>query len=238
MKNVIRILVMLMVAMSVIDNTALASDSHHRGARAVTMWWVIFNDPDKCVGNPGGDAKCSSVDVFGEAFLETIANGAPDPSLIAPNLDSKLAVLYATGGKTSASGRIRLAASIYRGTPDSRMTLPAGADPMGFGRGLESENAEIHLVIRDHGRANRRDLLPQITNFLDPYCSDPNLLYFAGKNICADVQFAIFAAHESGTDDVYAFAKSTRPLRRAYATLLRDGDIVRAVVNTRLGATH
>ena len=237
MRNVIKILVLLCAAISPIDNKAFAGNEHEGGPRAVTMWWVIFNAPEHCIGNPGGDAKCNSVDVFGEPFLASVANGTPDPSLIAPNMATKPGVLFATGDKTGGRGGVRLTASLYRNVADNHLALPPGVDPMGFGRGLESDTAEVHLVIRDHGRANRSDLLPQITNFLDPYCSDPNLLYFAGDNICADTQFAIFGPTQSGTHDVYAFADVSRPVRRARATLLRDGDSIRAVVKTRLGGS-
>ena len=236
MKKIISIIVLLAAVLAATNQGAMASENQG-GRHAVTLWWVIFNKPENCVGNPGGGAHCSSVDVFGAAFLESVANGAPDPSLIAPNLDAELGVLYATGDVTNARGKTWLVASTYKVTDNTPLALPPGADPMGFGRGLENENAEIHLVIRDHGRVNREGRIAQITNFLDPYCSDPNLLYFAGDNLCADEQFAIFAPGESGDHAVYAFADPASPIRRAKATLLRDGDVVRAVVKTRIDTT-
>ena len=65
--------------------------------------------------------------------------------------------------------------------------------------------------LKKHGvRARGDDMIPQITAFLDPFCSDPNLLYFAGPNICQDVQFAVFAPTESGKDVVRSFATAHR----------------------------
>jgi len=234
MKHAILALMLAALGTPLTADAGEGSWKHYSRPNAVTVWWVIFNDPNQCYGNPSPDANCTSLDVFGQAFLESIQNGAPDPALIAPNLAAEPAVLYATGGVTDWRGRVRLTASIYSGPKGTQLELPPGADPMGFGRGLENPMAEIHLVVRDHGRAKRRDLLPQITNFLDPYCSDPNLLYFAGPNTCADTHFAVFGPRESGARDVLAFADPSKPVRGAQAYLLRDGDVVRTVIETRI----
>ena len=234
MKRRIATIAINVFAALILCHGATAVDYNDGARRAVTLWWVIFNNPDACVANPGGLEQCGSVDVFGAAFLESIANGAPDPSLIAPNPDVDLAVIYGTGGKSNMNGRVRLAAALYKTETGQPLNLPPSVDPMGGKRGLENPNAEIHLIIRDHGmRARGDNMIPQITAFLDPYCSDPNLLYFAGPNICQDVQFAVFAPTESGKDVVRSFADGA-PVHKGKAFLLRDGDSVRAVVDTRL----
>lgn len=233
MKNAVLSLVLLAISTAALADPDRNSRPRNNTAKAVTVWWVIFNAPENCYGSPDPDANCTSLDVFGAEFLESMQNGSPNPALIAPNLASKPAVLYATGNTTDTKGRVRLAASIYKAPEGTPFALPSGVDPMGFGRGYENEGAEFHLVIRDHGKKKNRDLLPQITNFLDPYCSDPNLLYFSGRNLCVDTHFAVFGPQESGEDAVYAFA-DMQPVRRAKATLLRDGDVVRAVIDTRI----
>ena len=225
----------LVVAATGLARTAVA-DETTVAARALTLWWVIFNEPDNCVTNPGAVEQCGEVDVFGQPFLDSIANGTPDPTLIAPNVDAGLAVIYATGGRTSRTGRIRLVASVYRSAVGEALNLagPSLVDPMGLGRAFDQTDAEVHLVVRDHGEAVDDDLSTQILNFLEPYCSDPNLGWFAGKRTCADVQFAVFGPGESGTDAVYAFGDPATPLRRATATLVRNGDMLQAIVETRV----
>ena len=212
-----------------------AAHAGHRVQNAVTLWWVIFNNPDACVANPGGAEQCGSVDVFGAPFLESVANGTPDPSLIAPNTDAGLAVIYATGGVTSYSGYVRLTASIYRSAPGGlNLAGSTIVDPMGLGRAFENPDAEIHLVVRDHGARVPGGVIEQTGSFLDPYCSDPNLLYFAGDNLCADRQFAVFGPGESGADDVWNFGNPNTKQRGAKAILFRNGDMVQAVVRTRV----
>ncbi len=72
-----------------------------------------------------------------------------------------------------------------------------------------------------------------MANFLDPYCSDPTLLWFEGDNLCADVQFAVFAPDEAGEDALLEVATG-EPVRGARAILTRNGDAIQAVVETRL----
>ena len=228
-KKLVLAIVLCSVASSVHADVYDRSEVH-----AITMWWVIFNAPEYCYGNTDFVANCTSADVFGTAFLDSVANGAPDPTLIAPNMDAKIGVLYATGGITGGRGRIALTASLYKTEAGQSMQLPPGVDPMGFGVGYENDDAEIHLVVRDHGEPNPRDPLVQITNFLDPYCSDPNLGYLQGPNLCSDVQFAIYGPGETGSDMMHAFANPLPPVRGARAHLSRDGDVIRAVVRTRI----
>lgn len=235
MRKLIQCFFIPLLAAALLGTEANADDDR-RGPGAVTLWWVIFNNPDACIAAPGTAEQCGSVDIFGSAYLDSVANGSPDPSLIAPNLESELAVLYATGAKTNRNGRVRMAASIYRSAPGGGLDLtgPNVVDPLGFGRAFENPQAEVHLVVRDHGRKVRGGLITQITNFLEPYCSDPNLLYFAGDNLCADVQFAVFGPTESGEDAVFEFGDPPQMVHRGNAHLYRNNDMLVAVVETRV----
>jgi len=233
----------LLMAASVLGANAHAGGydyGKHFGPRAVTLWWVIFNNPDACTANPGAPEQCGAVDIFGAPYLDSVANGSPDPSLIAPNHASGVAVIYATGAKTNYWGKVRLTASIYRSEAGGGLDLsgPNSVDPLGLGRAFENTDAEVHLVVRDHGHRVRGGLLTQITNFLEPYCSDPNLLYFSGDNLCADVQFAVFAPGESGKDDVFAFGNPPSKQRRSSAHLFRQGDMLQAVIETRIRSAN
>lgn len=235
MRNIIASALFAMMALSGYASMAQA-DGDTGGRQTATLWWVIFNHPEHCVTNPGGPERCGAIDIFGQAYLESVAQGAPDPGLIRPNLASGVGVLYASGDSSTRRGKLRFVTSIYRSAPGGQLDLSASptlVDPMGLGTGLENPDAEVHLVVRTHGRLVRDGEFAQITGFLEPYCSDPNLLFFSGANICADVQFAVFAPGEAGERPVFAFGEPPRRVRGASAQLVRNGDALQAVVTTR-----
>lgn len=224
----------LAIGMVGIATTALADERRHH-PHAATLWWVIFNNPDACIANPGAAEQCGTVDVFGAAFLESVAAGSPNPALIQINADAQVGVLYATGSTTDArNGRIRLAASIYRTTAEPLQLMGNQViDPMQTGNGFWSIDAEIHLVVRDHGRVRRDGLIAQVTNFLEPYCSDPLLMFEGGRNRCQDIQAAIFAPGETGQDGMYRLDNGLF-LSNSSAHLFRQGDAVQAIVETKI----
>lgn len=206
---------------------------HH--PHAVTMWWVIFNNPGACLANPGGVEKCGAVDLFGQDYLDSVAAGNPDAGLIMVNTPAGVSVIYATGGVTDArNGRILLAASIYR-SPQEFLMLDGAqiVDPLATGLGLINMAAEIHLVVRDHGRARREGFVTQVSNFLEPFCSDPLLGYEGGRNLCVDVQAAVYAPDEDGLDEVVDLSNG-RALSFAQAHLFRQGDVVQAILKTHI----
>lgn len=108
-----------------LNTTELAADAPY------TMWWVGFNPDNPCV------AACN-------------CNG----NLLRPDLDS---VFYATGAMSDGLGSATFSANVAYGE------LPAGIDQIpdfddgaggtiSFGAPL-AEGAEIHPVIRAHGKA-------------------------------------------------------------------------------------
>lgn len=219
-----------------IANARQASDNPPGvGIRTATLWWVVFNQPDACITHPGEVEQCGEVDIYGQAYLDSVAAGAPDPTLIVPNTDAELAVIYATGAKSNWNGHLRLTASIYRSTSALDLSGPNVVDPLGLGVAFTNPQAEIHLIVWEHGAAIPGELITQTLNFLEPFCSDPNLGFIGGDNICRDTQFAIFAPSESGQDSVFAFSSPREPLRDAKAILVRNGDMIQAIVETRLG---
>lgn len=229
----------LLGALAFASQGALADHHDNPGfSRAITVWWVIFNNPDACTENPGAAEQCGPTDIFGPAYVESLENGTPDPALIDPNLAAEIAVVFATGGTTTTRGGIRLVGAIYRSAAGAGLDLGSGniVDPMGFGRGYENPQAEVHLVVRDHGKAHpvRTELRHQILNFLEPYCSDPNLDYFAGPNVCRDAQFAQFAPGETGGDAVFEFHDPSHAVHGARAYLERNGDMMQFIIETRV----
>ncbi len=231
MKKIISILIIAVLGLAAAEPSQADG---WRSPHAVTLWWVIFNNPEQCTFNPTGEEKCGSVDVFGQPYLDSIAAGHPDPTLIAPNLDSGVAVIFATGSPTKRGGRVRLVASIYRTAPVVDIGAETIIDPLGLGRALDNPDAEIHLIVRDHGDVFWPDVDAQILNFLDPYCVDPLLGVGEGPNVCADAQVAVFGRGQEGKKDVISLAPEGGPVRRASATLIRNGDAVQAFVDTRL----
>lgn len=212
---------------------ALADDRRH-APHAATLWWVIFNEPDACVASPGAAEQCGAVDIFGADYLASVAAGDPNPALISVNTAAGVAVIHATGAVSDPrNGRIRFVASIYRNSGALDLSGAQVIDPLAQGRTFENRDAEIHLVVRDHGRVDRDNRVAQVTNFLEPSCSDPTLLYEAGPRLCQDIQAAVFAPGETGQDAVIRL-RDGQLLSNAAAFLFRQGDAVQVVLETRI----
>lgn len=224
----------LLIAFTLVLGPNAEADYNRYHPHAVTLWWVIFNQPDVCLTDPGAVEQCGAMDVFGQAYLDSIAAGDPNPALIQPNTAAGLSVLYATGGVTNPSnGKIQLAASIYRTQHSLLLVGDRIVDPLGLQGGFTSDTPEVHLVVRDHGRALPEALIEQTTGFLDPFCSDPLLLVDGGRNVCRDVQFAVFAPGEAGREAVLRFTDD-QPEPGAAAYLFRQSDVMQAVIETRI----
>lgn len=122
---------------------------------AYTVWWIIFNNPEKCE-NPGGPngALCNAPD---------LGNPAVNAS-----------VTWATGRVSDAFGFASFDAHLIR---DAGRTSDDG-----FGPGLVSKRAEIHLVYLSHGpAAGIADLQAALTGFstCGPECIDTAFSVFA-----------------------------------------------------------
>lgn len=208
-----------------LSNAAIADKPH-----AVTVWWAIFNSPENCITNPDGPIRCGGLDVFGAVFLDSVAAGMPDPSLISSNTAAKIAVIYATGSVTDHQGKINVVGSIYRGdTSANLLDLGSGSiiDPLGLGETFTNPDAEVNIVIRDHGDAVDGDSIAQITNYIDPYC------FPVTENICRDAQVAFFGSTESGAKNLLNLSDRTI-LENSTVTLNRNGDQLTVIVQTKL----
>ena len=98
---------------------------------AITLWWVIFNEPENCVTA----YECNVIDVIGPAF-----GGNAD--------GSKVSVPYATGGVVADDGTLKLRARQPLGPADGSANTYFGDPDYGL---LDPLHAEVHLVVRDHG---------------------------------------------------------------------------------------
>ena len=140
---------------------------------AVTVWWVIFNNPSACSTAPGEDTACGSGDLANE--------------------DAEPAAIWAAGGISSEQGKLHLTAGLYR-TADPLQNLDAEIDFKGLQRGWTSPEAEIHLFVRSHGQAITEDdgYLEQISNFNDDF-----------GGCCENQQAAPYAPNEGGQKTLY-----------------------------------
>jgi hypothetical protein len=141
---------------------------------AVTMWYVVFNDPDRCSGEGCGEDDVFNLDADGK-FIDN-ADGSPPMNMDAIK-DIGISVLRADGLIIDADGRAQ-----FRGH------LPVGdkAEAV-FGPGLlDAQRAEVHAVVRSHmqaipGQANA------MVNSMNGGCDEtwPNAP-------CTDLQYAVF----------------------------------------------
>lgn len=119
-----------------------------------TLWWVIWNNPNQCIG--GGPC------------------GLPD----FPNAENvQVELLYASGVVAGKSGKATFSAHLKEGDVEGSVNdlfnLP------GYG-GLQIGNqngAEVHMVIRSHGPGIPGEIGEQITTYLGG-CNPDNGLGF------------------------------------------------------------
>lgn len=212
---------------------------NHLPPMAHTVWWVIYNQPDKCITSPNTDVKCGLPDVFGLAFLESIASaGGPDPSLIAPNPEAEIGVIYGSGGISDAYGNLNVVMSLWK-TADP-LSSDGVVDPLGLAKGWTNTNAEIHIDVRSHGEAIFEDnaYLQQITYILDDYCIDPLLLWEGDKyegNVCTGIQAAASLPGDSGDAIPLSWISSGEDVSGGHVSFTRRGDDnLQAVIETNI----
>lgn len=139
------------------------------GGDAVTVWWVIFNHPEKCTAGVA-PLRCGEADLFNPEVAASVQN--------------------AGGHIVGRSGNYGLGSHLAEGDTSEcafGSFLCAGL--------IDAREADIHLVVRSHGPALAEFLPGQIDSFgvgcanLDAFGLPP-----MGPNTCADLQFA---AHET-----------------------------------------
>jgi hypothetical protein len=150
-------------------------DHHH----VMTLWWVIFNNPEYCQGE-----ACGEADLF---------DGPDGPTNVQPSC------IYADGSIVGGNGHARFQDRLKVGeTRDSCIDFFVDLDPDLEGRdyGLQNpEGAEIHLVVRSHGplipglvKDQRSTFAGGCEYFLPPGREDLQ------EGQCSDLQFAVFPA--------------------------------------------
>lgn len=111
---------------------------------AVTVWWVVFNNPAACIGGHFG-FHCGPAD---------LSRAVAQPS-----------VLYAAGHLIGGSGTGDYGARLKTGDTSGALFGAGLTNPTG---------ADIHLVVRDHGPKDASLMPDQIHSFgvCNPTCTD------------------------------------------------------------------
>jgi len=124
---------------------------------AYTLWWVIWNKPQNCIGYP---APCGDLDF---AIADQV----------------EVEVLYATGHVVGNSGIGNFSAHINENDDTGSVNALFGL-PL-FGGLNDAETAEVHMVLRSHGPAVPGLVNEQIggylggcTTFFPPFTEIPD----------------------------------------------------------------
>lgn len=140
---------------------------------AVTIWWVVFDEPTMC------SDECGEDDIFNlDADGEFILNADGSPPVNGAGVEAaQITVIRADGHVIDEGGAAQFS---------SRLPIGDVSEAL-FGGGLKNPlSAEIHLVVRTHG--------PAIPGKVDSMLYDVNGgCEGAFPNPpCSDVQFAVF----------------------------------------------
>lgn len=130
--------------------TATVRTRELAAGHAVTLWWVVFNDPSNC-----NDSSESLGSQCGPADLPPF--GGDDSAVTS--------LLYAAGHVVGDTGDATFAARLRVGDDSAATWGPGLIDPAG---------AEIHLVVRDHGEKRPGETDDAIRSFgaCNPQCDD------------------------------------------------------------------
>jgi hypothetical protein len=131
---------------------------------AVTLWWVVFNNPGGCT-NPG---FCGTVDAdFTEAGI----------------IAAQIGLGNATGNVVKSNGTLEFGGILRQGSSDDHERI-FGA---GFGDHVltaDPDYAEVHIVAQTHGQGRGGKKLREQLTYLEANCTPS----------CKDVQFAVHPA--------------------------------------------
>jgi hypothetical protein len=109
--------------------------------QAITLWFIVFNNPAACASNPCGGADFTNPAVQADA-------------------------LWATGHNVGGSGRGGFGAHLRVGDASGSALIEMGQPDAAVGL-LDPMNAEVHLLLHSHGPAlSGQALKAQLTSFL------------------------------------------------------------------------
>lgn len=134
---------------------------------AMTLWWVVWNNPAGCTGGACGDDEFD--DPTGQALA---AAGA--------------AVGNASGNVVKSDGTIEFGATLHVGMndPSHEVIFNDQFDPNGSMLTGEPDDVEFHVVLQTHGQARGGKKLSEQLSNLEANCTPS----------CQDLQFALHFA--------------------------------------------
>lgn len=146
-------------------------------AGAYTMWWIVWNTPEGCF----------------------IAYACNEPDLFNPN--AGLAIGYAGGTLVNNNGDLSITAHLNEGETLTRFPYPefsAIGVQLTETTLVDTDHAEIHLVVRSHGPAIAGLISTATSTFngacvYDPPINGSEPAYGTpGPNSCFDPYFSVF----------------------------------------------
>lgn len=142
---------------------------------AVTLWWVIFNNPNACSGvAPGHPFRCG------------------EPDLFTP--DTQASVEFAGGHVVGGDSAYAVAAR-HRVGDTSNCPFEAVGGPGFLCAGLIApRTADVHLVVHSHGQALPEFMPDQIRTFEAACTPESTFGLGDGPNTCVDLQFTVHEA--------------------------------------------
>ena len=165
----------------------LANKSGSAKGLAITLWLVIFNNPDAC-GGEDAPLPCSDTDLFNPAVMGDIVNAGGN--VVGASEKARIGFHYKAGNN---SGSI---ATLFTDILNLPFPLDNGE---GFGL-IDPRGAEVHYVIRFHGPKDAAAMPAQIQSYgggcvdFAPFgypFPENSLNLYLGPGQCQDVIFAI-----------------------------------------------
>lgn len=158
------------------DDLATRTDTRElTPGHVVTLWWIVFNNPDECATSP-----CGLPDLFDD--------------------DVEAACLAADGAVVTGTGTASFSDRL--GIGDVRDSCLPHFNPAATDHGLlDPQGAEVHLMVHDHGPV-QPGLVPTMRSTFDGGCDFDDPDYPLGTfgvppvevGQCATIQAAMFLA--------------------------------------------
>jgi hypothetical protein len=132
----------------------------------VTMWWIVFNNPEMCTNGEGG-FRC----------------GEPDLIIMGGDEAIEGTVLHAGGQIIGPDGAGHFGSYLAVGDTDGVMIEGPGlTNPLG---------ADVHLVLRDHGPVQDGLFVDALTSYGGGCTEAPEGTGTLGDYACTQPQFAV-----------------------------------------------